>query len=92
VSTVHHGVRPAAKAARAVLGVVAFVTVAEVAHVVSVLAGPSGVIAGVAVAGVVFAACWIIFRVRPALRLARPARTCEPDAPAEIRLPARIAA
>lgn len=89
MSTVHHGVRPAAKAARAAL---AFITVAEVAHVVSVLAGPRGVIAGVAVIGAVFAACWFAFRVRPLLRSARPARDCTPVAPAEIRPPARIAA
>lgn len=82
MSISHHGRRPAVKAAYAVGGVLAFVAVAEAAHVVSVLAGPAGVIAGAAVVTVVFAACWIIIRVRPALRAARPA---------PVRLPAPAA-
>jgi hypothetical protein len=80
------------KAAQAAGGILAFVGLAEAAHVVSVLAGPSGLIAGAAVIVAVFTACWLTFRVRPALRLARPARNCEPPAPAEVRPPERIAA
>jgi len=75
----HHGRRPAVKAAQAAGGIVAFIAVCEAAHVVSVLAGPRGVIAGAAVIGAVFAACWIFFRVRPLLRAARPAPVRLPE-------------
>jgi hypothetical protein len=66
------------KAAYTFGGILAFVALAEAAHVVSVLAGRTGVIAGAAMIGAVFTACWYVFRVRPLLRAARPARNCEP--------------
>ena len=83
MSTSHHGRRAAVKVAYAFGGILAFVALAEAAHVVSVLAGPSGVIAGGAVIGAVFTACWYVFRVRPLLRAARPAPVRLP-APAEV--------
>ena len=93
MSTSHHGRRPAVKAAQAAGGVIAFIALAEVAHVVSVLAGPSGVIAGGAVICAVFAACWYVFRVRPLLHPARPAPACEPvTAFADGETPAQLAA
>ena len=82
MSVSHHGRRGTVKAAQAAGGILAFIGVAEAAHIAEVLAGPSGVLAGVLVISGAFAACWIIHRARPALRLTRPARKCEPDATA----------
>ena len=87
MSIVHHGRSPLARLALAAGGIAAFIAVAEAAWVVSVLAGPSGVIAGGAVAVGVFAACWYVFRVRPLLHAARPAPVRMPD-PAESLEPA----
>ena len=87
MSIVHHGRSPLATLALAAGGIAAFIAVAEAAWVVSVLAGPGGVIAGAALICAVFAGCWYYFRVRPMLRLARPARKCEP-VPAESLEPA----
>ena len=88
MSVSHHGRRPAVKAAHALGGIFAFIAVCEAAHVVSVLAGPSGVIAGGAVIAAVFAACWYVVRVRPALRAARPAPVRLPEPAAEMPEPA----
>lgn len=92
MSVSHHGRRPAVKAAHAIGGIVAFIAVCEAAHVVSVLAGPAGVIAGGAVIAVVFTACWYVFRVRPALRAARPAPVRLPEPAGDLPEPSRIAA
>ena len=82
MSTVHHGRRGAVKAAQAAGGIAAFIALAEAAHVVSVLAGPSGLIAGVALVAAVFAACWYVHRVRPLLHpVSQPPR--EPRLPAQ---------
>ena len=83
MSTVHHGRSPLARIALAAGGVAAFIAVCEAAWVASVLAGPAGVIAGGAVIAAVFAACWYVARVRPALRAARPAPVRLPE-PAEV--------
>ena len=72
-------------------GVVAFIAVCEAAHVVSVLAGRAGVIAGGAVICAVFTACWYFFRVRPALRAARPAPVRLPEPAGDLE-PTRLAA
>lgn len=87
MSTVHHGRSPLARIALAAGGVAAFIAVCEAAWVVSVLAGPSGVIAGGAVIAAVFAACWYVTRVRPALRAARPAPVRLPEPAAEMPEP-----
>jgi hypothetical protein len=95
VHTSHHGRSLLARLAFAAGGVVAFVAVCEAAWMVSVLAGPGGVIAGAAVIVAVFTACWYVFRVRPMLRAARPARNCEPVTQAVLadsEAPAQLAA
>lgn len=88
MSTVHHGRRASVKAAQIIGGVVAFIAVCEAAHVVSVLAGPGGVIAGAAVIGVVFMACWYFYRIRPALHAVRPAPVRLPEPAGDLE-PAR---
>lgn len=87
MSTSNHGRSPLARLALAAGGIAAFVAVCEAAHVVSVLAGPRGVIAGAGLICAVFTACWIFFRIRPLLRLARPAPVRLPE-PAESLEPA----
>jgi hypothetical protein len=92
VSTSHHGRSPLARLALAAGGIAAFIAVCEAAWVVSVLAGPSGVIAGGAVISIVFAACWYYFRVRPMLRAVRPAPVRLPEPAGDFPEPTRIAA
>ena len=92
MSTSHHGRSPLARLILAAGGIVAFIAVCEAAWVASVLAGPSGVIAGGAVICAVFTACWYFFRVRPALRAARPAPVRLPEPAGELAEPTRIAA
>ena len=85
MSTVHHGIRLGVKIRRAAGGVAAFVAVCEAAHVIYVLAGGGerGTVAGVALVGAVFTACWLAFSVVPQLRhpapAARPARGRDPE-------------
>ena len=82
MSTSHHGHSIAVKAAQAAGGIAVFIGLAEAAHVVSVLAGPSGLVAGVALVAAVFAACWYVWRVRPLLHpVSQPPR--EPQLPAQ---------
>ena len=82
MSTSHHGHSIAVKAAQAAGGIAAFIALAEAAHVVSVLAGPSGLIAGTALIVAVFTACWYVHRVRPMLHpVSQPPR--EPQFPAQ---------
>ena len=82
MSTSHHGRRGAVKAAQAAGGIAAFIGLAEAAHVVSVLAGRSGLVAGVALVAAVFTACWLVHRVRPLLHpVSQPPR--EPQFPAQ---------
>ena len=72
-------------------GIAAVLAVGEAANLAS---RALGVMAGAVVIVAVFAACWIVHRFRSLLRLARPARNCEPVPVAltEDRRPARIAA
>lgn len=71
-------------------------TLITVAVVARYVAGAYGTLAGVLVVGVPFAACWVVWRVRPALH-PQPQRPREPQvtspvALAETRQPTRIAA
>ena len=95
MSTSHHGRSPLARLILAAGGIAAFIVVCETAWVVSVYAGSAGILAGAAVIGAVFTACWYFFRVRPLLRAARPARDCEPVTQvvlADSETPAQLAA
>jgi hypothetical protein len=86
----NHGCRTAVKASIAVAAVLA---VAEGANLAS---RAFGVLAGAALVGAVFAACWLVFGVRPVLH-PQPQRPREPQVTspatlAEGQEPARIAA
>ena len=74
MSASNHGRSIAARAAYAAGGIAVFIGLAEAAHVVNILAGPSGLVAGVALVVAVFAACWYVWRVRPMLHPVPPAR------------------
>lgn len=69
----------AVKVASAAGGVVAFAVVCEAADLA---ARTLGVVAGAAVIGAVFAACWIVSRVRPLLHPVSQ-RPREPQLPAQ---------
>lgn len=70
MSTSHHGIRPAVKLLRATGTATAFIGLCEAAHVA---AEARGVLAGVAVVGMAFLACWIVHQFRE-LRHPAPAR------------------
>ncbi|MGO8729841.1 MAG: hypothetical protein ACLQK8_24690 [Streptosporangiaceae bacterium] len=73
----------AVKAASSAGGIAAVIAVAEAARLAS---RAFGITAGAAVIGAVFAACWIIWRVRPMLHpvpLARRSGTREAEVTAE---------
>jgi len=87
VSTANHA---AVKAASAIGGIAAFAAVIEAADLAS---RACGVTAGAALIVAVFAACWIIHRIRQALHPVRP-RASVPHRPVmdDCEPPARIAA
>src|SRR5450755_3882054 len=97
MSTVHHGIRPAVKLLRATGTATAFIGLCEAAHVA---AEARGVLAGVAVVGMAFVACWLVRQFRE-LRHPAPARRSsrgrDPGLPAPLALaenqePAQLAA
>ena len=87
MSTANHA---AVKAASAACGLAAVAVVIKAANLAS---QAYGVTAGAAVIVTVFAACWIIHRVRPALHPVRPrASVPRPAVMDDCEPPARIAA
>jgi hypothetical protein len=56
-------------------------TVLALAAAAGLAARHSGALAGAALISAVFAACWIVRRVRQLLHPARPARNCAPVVP-----------
>ena len=86
MTTSKHGCRPLARLALAVGGIAALIALAAAAHAVSGMAGGSrGTLAGIVLAGAVFAGCGLghSLRSRREPRLTRPApvRLPEPAAP-----------
>ena len=75
MTTSKHGRRPLARLALAAGGVGTLIAVAAAAQFA---AHRLGATAGAALAGAVFAGCWIVFRVRPLLHPARPRAAAMP--------------